>query len=97
MEVIPEHVRSISSKRPASSASVSLITKVVSNLNHNSFLGDKNADTKIKELIQMKHTGNILSANVIETLINETLSDAEHLDIPGMITKPSHKQPLERY
>jgi hypothetical protein len=45
----------------------------------------------------MKHTGNTLSAKVVETLINETLGDAEHLDIPGMILKPSHKQPLERY
>jgi hypothetical protein len=61
------------------------------------FLGDKNAETKIKELMSMKHTGNGLSAKVIETLINETLGDAEHLDIPGMITKPTHKQPLERY
>ena len=29
--------------------------------------------------------------------INETLHDAEHLDIPGVILKPEHKNPISRY
>ena len=50
-----------------------------------------NPETKIAELISMKQTGKVLSARVIETLINETLGDAEHLEIPGVVLKPSHK------
>jgi hypothetical protein len=42
----------------------------------------------------MKNTGNVLNARVIETWINETLADAEHLDIPGVILKPTQKLPL---
>jgi hypothetical protein len=38
-----------------------------------------------------------MSAKVIETWINETLQDAEHLDIPGVILKPEHKNPISRY
>ena len=38
-----------------------------------------------------------LNVNVIETWVNETLSDAEHLDIPGVILKPDHKNPISRY
>jgi hypothetical protein len=34
---------------------------------------------------------------VIENWINETLQDAEHLDIPGVILKPEHKNPISRY
>ena len=45
----------------------------------------------------MRNTGNVLNARVIETWINETLSDAEHLDIPGVILKPQQKDPLARY
>lgn len=45
----------------------------------------------------MRNTGNVLNARVIETWINETLADAEHLDIPGVVLKPSQKQPLARY
>jgi hypothetical protein len=47
--------------------------------------------------MNMKLPGNALPASMIETLINETLSDAEHMDIPGVILKPSHKLPLIRY
>ena len=32
-----------------------------------------------------------MSPKVLETWINETLQDAEHLDIPGVILKPEHK------
>jgi len=38
-----------------------------------------------------------MSAKVLETWINETLQDAEHLDIPGVILKPEHKNPISRY
>jgi len=38
-----------------------------------------------------------LNAKVIETWINETLKDAEHLDIPGVVLKPEHKNPVSRY
>ena len=34
---------------------------------------------------------------VLETWINETLSDAEHLDIPGCILKPDNHLPVIRY
>ena len=34
---------------------------------------------------------------VLETWINETLQDAEHLDIPGCILKPDNAQPVSRY
>lgn len=38
-----------------------------------------------------------MSPKVLETWINETLNDAEHLDIPGVILKPEHKNPISRY
>lgn len=38
-----------------------------------------------------------MSSKVLETWINETLQDAEHLDIPGVILKPEHKNPISRY
>jgi hypothetical protein len=34
---------------------------------------------------------------VIESWINTTLSEAQNLEIPGVLTKPSHKHPLTRY
>lgn len=40
---------------------------------------------------------NRMNPKVLETWINETLSDAEHLDIPGVILKPEHKNPISRY
>ena len=33
----------------------------------------------------------------MEHWLNETLEDAEHLDIPSVILKPAHKKPLQRY
>ena len=33
----------------------------------------------------------------MENWLNQTLSDAEHLDIPGVILKPEHKNPISRY
>lgn len=38
-----------------------------------------------------------MNAKVIETWINETLLDAEHLDIPGVVLRPEHKNPVSRY
>lgn len=38
-----------------------------------------------------------MSPKVLATWINETLTDAEHLDIPGVILKPEHKNPISRY
>jgi hypothetical protein len=38
-----------------------------------------------------------MNPKVLETWINETLQDAEHLDIPGVILKPEHKKPISRY
>ena len=40
---------------------------------------------------------NKMSPKVLETWINDTLQDAEHLDIPGIILKPESKQPISRY
>lgn len=38
-----------------------------------------------------------MTPKVLETWINETLQDAEHLDIPGVILKPEHQKPISRY
>ena len=54
-------------------------------------------EVRVKEIMSMKNTGAVLNARVIETWINETLADAEHLDIPGVIVKPAHESPLIRY
>jgi hypothetical protein len=34
---------------------------------------------------------------IIETWINDTLADAAHLEIPGVILKPESKNPLKRF
>lgn len=58
-------------------------------------MADRNAfQYRVDEIMTMKNTGNVLNARVIETWINETLADAEHLDIPGVILKPTQKLPL---
>jgi hypothetical protein len=38
-----------------------------------------------------------MSPKVLETWINEALSEAQHLNIPGVILKPEHLVPLNRY
>ena len=38
-----------------------------------------------------------VSGKVIENWLNQTLSDAEHLDIPLCILNPREQQPLTRY
>jgi hypothetical protein len=44
-----------------------------------------------------KKDPNKMSPKVLETWINETLQDAENLDIPGCILKPEQKNPISRY
>jgi hypothetical protein len=38
-----------------------------------------------------------ITSKVMETWLNEILTEAEHLDIPGIILKPEHKNPISRY
>jgi len=38
-----------------------------------------------------------MSPKVLENWIDETLQDAEHLDIPGVILTPENKPPINRY
>ena len=38
-----------------------------------------------------------MSSRVIETWINNTLLDAGHMEIPGVLLKPENIKPLERY
>lgn len=38
-----------------------------------------------------------MNGAVLETWINETLRDAEHLDIPNVVLKPEHALPISRY
>ena len=33
----------------------------------------------------------------IETWLNETLTECEHIDIPGIILEPQNKKPTVRY
>ncbi len=38
-----------------------------------------------------------VSNRALETWINETLTDAHHLEIPGVLTKPELANPIHRY
>ena len=38
-----------------------------------------------------------MSSKVIENWIDETLQNAEHLDIPGVVLTPENKLPINRY
>jgi len=60
-------------------------------------IGNKNFEVRVREVLQMKNSGSTLNQRIIEAWINETLKDAEHLEIPGVILKPVHKQPMNRY
>ena len=53
--------------------------------------GNRNFEVRVREVLQMKNSGASLNQRIIEAWINETLKDAEHLDIPGVILKPVHK------
>ena len=46
---------------------------------------------------RFKGETSVVSNRILETWINETLLDAEHLDIPGVVVKPEHKNPISRY
>jgi hypothetical protein len=39
----------------------------------------------------------MLGSSVLETWIDQTLREAEQLQIPGIITKPLFKSPMCRY
>jgi hypothetical protein len=54
-------------------------------------------ETRIKDIYNARESSTKLNPKVIETWINETLLDAEHLDIPGVVLKPEHKNPISRY
>lgn len=54
-------------------------------------------EVRLKQLHSAKDSTLRLNPKVIETWINDTLLDAEHLDIPGVILKPEHKNPIARY
>ena len=38
-----------------------------------------------------------MNTKVLETWVNDTLQDAETMDIPGVILKPENKHPARRY
>ena len=56
-----------------------------------------NYEMRIKDLAKNKVTQSHMSSKVIETWINDTLTDAGHLEIPGIVVKPESKKPLTRY
>ena len=64
---------------------------LVSDPFHINGAGNKNFEVRVREVLQMKNSGASLNQRIIEAWINETLKDAEHLDIPGVILKPVHK------
>ena len=62
--------------------------------------GIKEGKVAVKKKLRgsSKPSGGVnMSPKVLETWINETLLDAEHLDIPGVILKPEQKLPIQRY
>ena len=73
------------------------MTMLVSNVLIFKAIGNKNFEVRVREVLQMKNSGSTLNQRIIEAWINETLKDAEHLEIPGVILKPVHKQPMNRY
>lgn len=56
-----------------------------------------NFEARLKLLRETRDSTLRLNPKVIESWINETLKDAEHLDIPGVVVKPEHKNPISRY
>lgn len=64
---------------------------LVSDLPFQNGAGTKNFEVRVRDILQMKNSGASLNQRIIEAWINETLKDAEHLDIPGVILKPVHK------
>jgi hypothetical protein len=60
-------------------------------------IGELNFEKRIKDLASCGITKSLLNSRIIETWLNETLADAAHMDIPGMILKPENKKPMTRY
>ena len=58
---------------------------------------NKNFETRVSQILKNSSSKASLHSSVLEAWINETLKDAEHLEIPGTIVKPAHKQPISRY
>lgn len=56
-----------------------------------------NYEKRIKDLARNNITKTKLNAKVVETWLNETLTDAGHLEIPGVILQPESQKPLMRY
>lgn len=56
-----------------------------------------NFEARLREIHMAKDSTLRLNPKVIESWINDTLLDAEHLDIPGVVLKPEHKNPISRY
>ena len=52
---------------------------------------------RLDELSTQRLNNHGINSKVMETWINQTLADSEHLDIPGCILKPEHKNPISRY
>lgn len=50
-----------------------------------------------KSLKMFKDPPSTINSKIIEHWMNETLDDAEHLNIPGIILKPENKVPVFRY
>lgn len=56
-----------------------------------------NYENRIKDLARNNITRTKLNPKVVETWLNETLTDAGHLEIPGVILQPESQLPLMRY
>lgn len=60
--------------------------------------GVKRKFNRLKNSITVFHDPpSAMNPKVMEHWINETLGDAEHLNIPGVILKPENKVPVFRY
>ena len=46
---------------------------------------------------KFKGTDSNITNKVMETWINETLEDAYHMEIPGVLVQPENKNPIHRY
>jgi hypothetical protein len=54
-------------------------------------------ENRVADIVKLKNSNAMINSSVMEAWINETLKDAEHLEIPGIIIKPVHKMPMSRY
>lgn len=52
---------------------------------------------KKKSKLTLKEPPSLINSKIIEHWMNETLGDAEHLNIPGVLVKPENKVPVVRY